>query len=179
MTTMDKVNAMVTSTISMVFDKEPLNYLEAAGLFSIVAAGRQNISSLEILYNHAKDAELKAIIKDAIDDQSRRLVEWSENFLQEGDVGLPTFHFVRRRLHESGLSVPDDGRFTDQEILLALANMAKVSQLAVLSAMHQTYQPQIASIYRQTLESAFDFNFRLLQLALDKGWLPHLPKIEH
>lgn len=179
MTTMDKVNAKVSSTVNMMFDKESLNYLEAAGLFGIVAAGRQNISTLEILYNHAHDAELKGIIKQAIGEQSSWLVERSEKFLQEGDAGLPTFHFTRHKLHDSPLNISDDARFRDEEIIFALANMAKASQLAVLAAMHQTYQPEIAVTYRKALDASFDFNYRLLQLTLSKGWLPRLPKVEH
>jgi hypothetical protein len=179
MTTLDKINSAVDSTMSMVFDKEPLNYLEAAGLYGIVAAGRQSLSALEVLYNQAHDRELRAIIKMAIDEQTKWLVERAEKFLAAASITLPSISPIRRRLHDSPPQIPDDARFTDQEIILAIANLAKVSQMAVLGAMHQTYKPEIAMIYREILDAAFDFNYRLLKLTLDKGWLPHLAKVEH
>jgi len=179
MTTTDKLNATITSTINQIFDQEPLNYLEAAGLFTIVAAGRLNMSTLEIFYNQANDPDLKSIIKQAIAEQTEWLVEGSEEVIQERKISLPSFHFSRHKLHNSALSIPDDARFTDHEIVLSLSNMAKASQLTVMVAMHQTYQPHIAIMYRKTLDAAFDFDYRLLRLALEKGWLPHLPKVEH
>jgi len=178
-TTLDKINTAVNTTISMVFDKEPLNYLEAAGLYAIVAAGRQNLSGLEVLYNQAHDRDLRAIIKRAIDEQTKWLMERAEKFLAAAHVSPPAMPTIQRRLHDSPPQMPDDARFTDQEIVLGLANMAKVSQMAVLGAMHQTYKPEIAIVYREILDAAFDFNYRLLKLTLDKGWLPYLAKIEH
>lgn len=179
MTTADKINSAVNTTISMLFDKEPLNYLEAAGIYGIVAAGRQNLSGLEVLYNQAQDSDLKAIIKRAIDEQTKWLVEKAEKYLAAANIPQPPLPSVRRRLHNAPPQISDDVRFTDQEIALGLSSMAKASQMAVLSAMHQTYKPEIASVYRDVLDSSFDFNYRLLKLALNKGWLPHLAKIEH
>lgn len=179
MTTMDKINTAVNTTMNMVFDKEPLNYLEAAALYGIVAAGRQSLSALEVLYNQAQDRDLRAMIKRAIDEQTKWLVERAEKAIAAAGIPLPSIPSVRRRLHDAPSQLPDDARFTDQEIVLALANMAKVSQMAVLSAMHQSYKPEIAIVYREVLDSAFDFNYRLLKMTLDKGWLPHLAKIEH
>lgn len=179
MTTMDRITSAVNTTMNMVFDKEPLNYLEAAGLYGIVAAGHQNLSALQVFYNQAHDRELKMLIMQAIDEQTKWLVERAEKFLAAAKIPQPPIPSIQRRLHESSPSLPDDARFTDQEIVLWLANAAKASQMAVLSAMHQTYKPEIAMIYRKVLDAAFDFNYRLLQLALNKGWLPHLAKIEH
>jgi hypothetical protein len=179
MTTADKINTAVNTTINMLFDKEPLNYLEAAALYAIVAAGRQNLSGLEVLYNQAYDRDLRAIIKRAIDEQTKWLTERAEKFLAAANVSQPSIPTIRRHLHDTPPQVPDDARFTDQEIVLGLASMAKASQMAVLSAMHQTYKPEIALVYREILDAAFDFNYRLLKLTLDKGWLPHLAKLEH
>ncbi|HMM19491.1 MAG TPA: DUF3231 family protein [Selenomonadales bacterium] len=179
MTTMEKVSAGISAIANQVFDKEPLNYLEVAGLYAIVAAGRHNMVSLEVLYNHARDPELKALIRRAIDEQTDWLINKAEHLLQASDGLLPTLHFARRKLHDSSPDLPDDAHFSDQEIVGAIASMAKASQTAVLSAMHQTYQPEVAQVYRRILDAAFDFNYSLLQLALDKGWLPHMAKVKH
>jgi hypothetical protein len=68
---------------------------------------------------------------------------------------------------------------TDEEIVLGLATMAKAAQMAILSALHQSYQPNIAMGYRKRLDEGLDFDFRILQLALNRGWLPHLDKVKH
>jgi hypothetical protein len=179
MTTMDKVNSTVKTAFNMMFDKEQLNYLEAAGLYGLTFAGRQNISALEIFYNHAQDKDLKALIKRAIDEQTAWLVDRAEKLIEAGDAKMPVVNFHRHKLHDTGINIPEDAKFTDAELCLALGNMAKASQTAVLFAMHQTYQPEIAMTYRRLLDAAFDFNYRLLQLTLENGWLPHLPKVEH
>lgn len=179
MTTMEKVSAGIGAVFNHVFDKEPLNYLEAAGLYGIIAAGRHNMASLEILHNHARDPELKALLRRAIEEQTEWLIDKAEHILEASDGSLPTLHFVHRKLHDSSLDIPDDARFSDQEIVGALASMAKASQTGVLAAMHQTYQPEVAQIYRRILDTAFDFNYSLLQLALNRGWLPHMAKIKH
>ncbi|MDR3560166.1 MAG: DUF3231 family protein [Negativicutes bacterium] len=179
MTTIDKINTSVNTTINQMFDKEPLNYFETAGLMAVVAAGRQNLSSLEVLYNQARDHDLRTMLKRAIDEQTQWLLERAEKMLAQIGASLPDVQFARRKLHDAPLQMPDDACFTDREIALGLANVAKMSQMAVMGAMHQTYKPEIAAVYRDVLDAAFDFDYRLLKLTLDKGWLPHLPKVEH
>src|SRR5512146_1680881 len=98
---MDKVSAGISTVFNQVFDQEPLNYLEAAGLFGIVANGRQNMAYLEVLYNHAHDSELKNLLKQAIEDQTEWLVDKAEHLLQTSHGRLPALHFVRRQLHDN------------------------------------------------------------------------------
>jgi len=179
MTITDKIMAQTGATISLIFDKEPPNYVEAAGLYAIIMAGRQSVATLALLYNHAHDGDLKAVLKQAIDEQTEWLVEKAEKTLAAAGGELPDLHFMKRHLHDSPMNIPEDGRFSDQEIMLALANLAKTSQMAVLSVMHQTYQPYIAKMYQDVLDKSFDYNFRLMQLALNKGWLPHFHKLQH
>ncbi|MPM98811.1 hypothetical protein SDC9_146001 [bioreactor metagenome] len=67
----------------------------------------------------------------------------------------------------------------DGEIAIAVGNMAKASQMALLSALHQSYQLEVAIMYREMLDAGLDWDYRLLQLMLKRNWLPHLHKIEH
>ena len=90
MSLLDKVNAETRNLVNMFFDKEPLNYLEAASLYGVVAQGRLNISMLEIMYNHAQDSELKALIKEALEYDTENLIEQSEELLEESGAALPT-----------------------------------------------------------------------------------------
>lgn len=179
MSLLDKVNAETRNLVNMFFDKEPLNYLEAASLYGVVAQGRLNISILEIMYNHAQDSELKALIKEALEYDTENLIEQSEELLEENGASLPTLSFKKRTLHKSPLDIPQDARATDREIALYLASLAKASQAALLGALHQSYQLEVALLYREKLDAGLDWDYRLLQLALDRGWLPHLSKITH
>lgn len=179
MTTMEKLGAQVNTLVNQVMDKEPVNYLEAAALFNIVGNGRQNIASLEVFYNHAQDPDLKAMIKRAIDHETAWLVDKAETFLQDSGNRLSPPHLAHRKLHDKRVEIPDDLRFSDMEIAGVLATIAKASQLAVLSAMHQTYQPEIQAAYRHSLDAGLDYDYELMQLLLRKGWLPHLQKIHH
>jgi len=177
MTIADKIISRADATFNMVFDKEKLNLVEAAGLYGIVLTGRQNVSTLALLYNHAEDADLKALIKQAIDRQTEWLASRAEKALADGGGHLPELHFIKRDLRDDPLSIPPDARFSDREVALTLANMAKGAQLALLGIMHNTYQPYLAKMYREVLDDAFAFNHRLIQLTLEKGWLPHLHKL--
>lgn len=178
MTMMDKVNASANTLFNMIFDKEELNYVEAAAVQSLVGQGRYNIVALQVMYNHAQDSDLKKLVKQAMDDQTKSLMQGGENLLEERGAKMPNLHFRERSLHDK-LDIPGDARMTDPEIAYGLATMAKASQLALLMAMHQTYQPEIAMMYRKILDEALDFNYRLMQLMLKKGWLPELSKVKH
>lgn len=57
--------------------------------------------------------------------------------------------------------------------------MAKASQTALLAALLQSYQLEIGLMFRKYLDKGLDWNYRLLQLMLERGWLPHLAKITH
>jgi len=179
MTMLDKVSSETRNIFNMFFDKEPLNYLEAAGLYGIIAQGRYNIVSLEILYNHAHDQDLKALIKEAIDKHTKNLIEHSEKLLSESGGTLPTLSFRQRTLHRQPLDIPSDACLTDPEVAIAIGSMAKAAQMALLATLHQSYQLEVAMMYREMLDVGLDWDYRLLQLMLNRGWLPRLAKIEH
>jgi len=179
MTILEKVSSETRSILNMFFDKEPLNYLEAAGLYGVIAQGRYNIASLEVLYNHAQDRELKALIKEAIDKHTKNLIEHSEKLLSESGGSLPTLSFSKRTLHKDPLDIAPDARMTDGEIAITIGSMAKASQMALLGTLHQSYQLEVALMYREVLDAGLDWDYRLLQLMLTRGWLPHLAKIHH
>ncbi len=179
MTVMDKINAQTRTIMSAIFDQEPLNYIEAAGLYGIVAQGRFNSAFLQVLYNHAHDPELKILIKEAIKHHSEMTIEEAEDKLLESDGHTPAFRFVKRNLHESPVNIPDDARLSDQEIAIAVGTMAKAAQTVVLTGLHNCYQLEVAQMYRKSLDDGLDFDYRLLQLMLKRGWLPHLNKISH
>lgn len=179
MTIIDKVTSEARSMFNMVFDKEPLNYLEAAGLYGMIAQGRYNIAALQVMYNHAQDAELKGLIKEAIDYHTKGLVNDSSDLLKKSNGELPNLGFSSRNLHDRPLDIPMDAKMTDAEIAIGIGTMAKAAQMALLTAMHQSYQPEVALMYRRKLDEGLDWDYRLLQLMLKRGWLPHLAKIEH
>lgn len=179
MTILEKVSSETRNILNMFFDKEPLNYLEAAGLYGVIAQGRCNIACLEVFYNHASDPELKSLIREAMDDQTKSLIEHSERILSDNGDPLPTLSFTKRNLHKEALDIPKDAHLTDKEIAIGIGTMAKASQMALLSTLHQSYQLEVALMYRQMLDAGLDWDYRLLQLMLNRGWLPQLAKLEH
>lgn len=179
MTVMDKINSQTRTLMNAIFDKEPLNYIEAAGLYGVIAQGRFNTALLQVMYNHANDPELKALVKEAIDQHTEMTIEEAEDKLFKSDGHSPRLHFVKRNLHDTPLNIPDDARMSDQEIAISLGTMAKASQTTMLTGLHQSYQLDVALMYRKALDDGLDFDYRLLQLMLKRGWLPHLTKITH
>jgi len=179
MTILEKVSSETRNIFNMFFDKEPLNYLEAAGLYGVIAQGRYNIAALEVIYNHAQDTELKSLIKEAIDRHTKTLIQHSEKLLSESGGTLPTLSFTKRTLHKKSLDIPADARMTDGEIAIAVGSMAKAAQMALLATLHQSYQLEVALMYREMLDVGLEWDYRLLQLMLNRGWLPRLAKIEH
>lgn len=179
MTILDKVNSETRNMFNKVFDREPVNYLEAAGLYAIISQGRYNTAALEIMYNHATDSELKSLIKEVMDAHNKNLVENAEELLTDSEGSLPELGFSRRTLHKEPLDIPMDARMTDPEIAIGLGTMAKAAQSAILAALHNSYQPEVALMYRKMLDAGLDWDYRLLQMMLDRGWLPHLEKITH
>lgn len=178
MTFLDKVSSETRSIFNMLFDKEPLNYLEAAGLYGVIAQGRYNIAALEVMYNHAQDSALKELIHEAIDAHTKNLIHQSEDLLEKSDASIPRLSFEQRTLHRH-MDIPEDARLSDGEIAISIGTMAKASQMALLSALHQSYQLEVAVMYREMLDAGLDWDYRLLQLMLKRGWLPKLAKLEH
>ena len=105
MSILDKINSETRMLFNNFFDKEPLNYLEAASLYGVVAQGRYNVAMLEILYNHAQDEELKGLIKEALSTQTKALIDQSEEMLQESGSQIPSLTFRRRTLHKRPLAI--------------------------------------------------------------------------
>lgn len=179
MSLLDKINVETRQLFTNFFDKEPLNYLEASSLYGIVAQGRYNLAMLEILYNHATDADLKTLIKDAISSQTKVVIDQAEELLQENGSHIPGIAFRHRTLHKQSPIIDPDARLTDAEVAIAIGTMAKASQLAMLLALHQSYQLDVALMYRDLLDKGLEWNYRLLQLMLKRGWLPKLHKTMH
>ena len=165
--------------MNMMLDKEPVNYIEAAGLYGMIAQGRFNAAMLQVLYNHAQDPDLKSLIKEAIDAHNKMTIVESEELLADSEGHAPKIRFNQRNLHKTPLDIPTDAHLTDQEIAIAVGTMAKASQVALLTALHQSYQLEVALMFRKALDDGLDFDYRLLQLMLNRGWLPHLAKITH
>jgi hypothetical protein len=179
MTVMDKMNAGTRMVFNSVFDKEPINFMESAALYSTVATGRYNLAMLEVMYNHAVDPDLRELVKQAIDEQSRHTVNDAETLIKRGGGQEPSQHLKRRELHHQALNIPADAKLTDREIAMTLVMFAKFTQVAVLGALQQCYQLELAKMFRDRLDSGLDYNYRLMQLMLNKGWLPFLEKVEH
>ena len=179
MSILDKINSETRMLFNNFFDKEPLNYLEAASLYGVVAQGRYNVAMLEILYNHAQDEELKGLIKEALSTQTKALIYQSEEMLQESGSQIPSLTFRRRTLHKRPLAIDPDAKLSDAEVAIAIGTMAKAAQTAMLAALHQSYQLDIAMMYRELLDKGLYWDYKLLQLMLKRGWLPRLHKACH
>lgn len=179
MSILDKINTETKVLFNNFFDKEPLNYLEAASLYGVVAQGRYNVAMLEVLYNHARDEDLKELIKEAIKTQTRVAIDQSEEKLQENGSQIPSLTFHRRTLHKTPITIDPDAHLTDGEIAIAVGTMGKASQVAMLTALHQSYQVDIVMMYKDLLERGLEWDYKLLQLMLKRGWLPRLHKMKH
>lgn len=178
MTIADKVSATGRAVIQNITDHEPVNYIEAGGLYGIVAQGRHNIALLSVLYNQARDSELRELIKQSIEGLTVETVRHCEKLLEAGGAELPAAHFTRHEL-EPRQDLPAAVQLADGEIAIAVANLARASQTALLAVLHQTYQPEIAIALRTQLNNGLDWNYRLLQLMLGRGWLIHISKVHH
>lgn len=178
MTMADKVSAAGRAVIQRLTDREPVNYIEAGGLYGIVAQGRHNIALLSVLYNQARDSELRELIKQSIDGLTQETVQRCEDLLQKGGAELPAAHFFSPQL-EPRQDLPISVQLSAGEIAIAVANIAKVSQTALLAVLHQTYQPEIAIVLRTELNNGLDWGYRMMQLMLHRGWLLHIAKVHH
>ena len=179
MSVLEKVNSQTRAVLQMMFDKEPLNYIEAASLYGVVSQGRLNMSLLEALYNHARDSQLRKLIRESIENHTELTIEMSENLLEKSQAPLPNINLPNRHLHNQPLDVNADASLTDMEIAATIGTMAKGSQMALLGALLNSYQLEVAMMLRKRLDSGLDWNYRLLQLMLDRGWLPQITKISH
>jgi hypothetical protein len=178
MTVMDQVRAGTRAAIQPLLDKEAVNYVEAGGLHAMVAGARLNVSLLSVFYNHARDPELRKLIKDAIGHLSEATIKKAEDLLRAGGARVPAVAFREYPLTES-LEIPSAARLDDEVIALSLVTIDGASQMVLLTAMHQCYQPEIIRALGSQLRSSVEWAFRLQQLMLKRGWLPEIAKVKH
>lgn len=178
MSIIDKVSSNARGTWQTIFDKEPVNYLEAGALYGIIAQGQHTLAVLSVMYNHAHDPELKKLIKESMNDLARPTIEACGKLLSEGEAEIPQLQFIERKLHVS-IDIPNDTRLTDIEIAATIGTIAKASQTILLTALLNSYQLEVGLMLRKFLDAGLDWNYRLLQLMLHRGWLPHLAKVTH
>ncbi|WP_368294419.1 hypothetical protein [Dehalobacter sp. TBBPA1] len=178
MNILEKATAKSNSIVQNIIDHEPINYIEAGLQYQIVLMGRFQASIITTLYNHAEDPELRVLLKDARDALVERTVKMSEDFLRSEDVKLPTIQFPERSLEEYQ-DIPDHLHFSDMEIALLLLEMSASSQMALLTAINQSYHLEIGNRLRKELNIGFDWAYQLEQLMLQRNWLPKIAKIVH
>lgn len=179
MTIVDQVKAWTRSIVQSVVDKEPISYLEAAGLYGLILQARHNISVLSSFYNQAEEPKLRELIKEAIYEQALPAIEECEKLMRAGEAELPVVHFPPHTLYDDNVDYPQGVRLTDMEIALALGNLARGSQLALFLSLQQCYQLEVAAGINKLLNSGLQWDYRLLQLMLQRGWLPKVSKVEH
>lgn len=178
MTILDKVNAKSRSIIQNFTDEEPANYIEAGLLYQIVVAGRFHVAILNVLYNHAENLELKALIKDAVESLTESTIKYGEEFLISNDTALPDIRFSERKL-ETVSDIPSSSHFSDREIALLIMEIHGTGQIALLTAINQSFHTVIANHLRKEMNLGFDWAYRLQQLMLTEHWLPEVAKVNH
>ncbi|HMM20664.1 MAG TPA: DUF3231 family protein [Selenomonadales bacterium] len=178
MTVIDRMNAAAHTAVQAVTDKETVNYIEAGALYGIILQGRHNVSTLSVLFNQTQDPELKKLIKKAIDDLTEKTIKKCEDSLSAGGGQVPTTNYDSHPL-EGHIEIPVSVRFTDEEIAMMLANMAKTSQFGLFTALQNCYQPEIAAALYTLLDEGLDWSYQLTQLMLKRGWLPQIAKVKH
>lgn len=178
MTIVDKVSAKGRSIIQKYVDQEPANYIEAGLVHQIILTGRFHVATMSLLYNHAQDAELRKLIKDVIDNITEKTIEASEDFFNDANAQIPTIKFTERHL-EDIQNIPESIRYTDQEIVIMLADMHTSANLALLMAINQSYNLDLSLELRKQLNLGLEWGYRLLELSLHRGWLPEIAKVNH
>ena len=178
MTILDQINAKSRSIVQGFVDQEPLNYIEAGLMHQFIITGRYHVSLLSVLHNHAKDPELKQLIKDALNDLSEDTIKYCEDFLKAENAVLPSVRYPEYPL-ENVQNIPDAAHLSDHVIAMALVNIHGASQIALLAAINQCYHLDIAFQFRKQINISMDWSYRLLQLMLHRGWLPEIAKIQH
>lgn len=178
MNILEKVSAQARSMVQPLIDKEAVNYVESGVLYGIVMQGRYHVSFLSILHNHARDSKLRHLIKEALDELSEVTIVKCEDLLRAGDAQVPAFDLPVHSLDDK-LDIPSNARLSDAEIAMALVTMDAAAQAALLSSIHQCYQLEISLTLRNQLNKGLDWSYTLLQLMLDRGWLPKIAKVEH
>ena len=180
MTIVDQVKALTRTIVQAIVDKEPISYMEAAGLYGIILQARHNISVLSSFYNQAEEPELRTLIKEAIYEQAIPAIEECEKLMRAGEAELPDEHFPPHPLYDGKVDYPRGVRLTDMEIAIALGNLARGSQLTLFLTLQQCYQLEVAGSINQLLNSGLQWDYRLLQLMIHRGWLPRVSKVvEH
>jgi len=178
MTILDKVSAVSRSMVQNIVDKEPVNYIEAGVLYAMAAGGRHHVAVLSVFHNHAQDPRLKELIKDGLDNLTENTIKTCDNLLHAGDARVPTVEYPTHPL-ENRMDIPGAAHLSDMEIASMLVNMHTASTIALVAAINQSYQLEMAIQLREQLNISLDWGYRLLQLMLHRGWLPELAKVEH
>lgn len=178
MTFIDQVKGYTRMLVQMVTDKEPVSYVEAAALYGIILQAKHNISMLSSFYNQAEDPDLRELIKEAIYEHALPTIEDCEKLMKAGEAEIPQLHFPPHPLYDK-VDYPRGVRLSDMEIAVALGTLARSSQLTLFLALEQCYQLEIIAAIYKLLSSGLQWDYRLVQLTIHRGWLPTVAKVKH
>ncbi|WP_019533115.1 DUF3231 family protein [Paenibacillus ginsengihumi] len=149
--------------------KPPLNVGEAMNLWFYLLATEQSMRGEQVSYNTVHDDELRAKLKDLIDNVHKPMYQELTDFmaaegvpLPQGTPGKPVGDFR---------GIPEGGRLSDEEVAnLTVFNLVLGINYAC-RGMTEAVRPDVAAMFARFMMKKAAFSITFKDLLTRRGWL--------
>ncbi|WP_166242270.1 DUF3231 family protein [Paenibacillus turpanensis] len=147
---------------------EPLNYGEVSSLWSMSMMAKGLFSCYQAWSYHAGDKDVKAMLKDLMEQSKLESKECDELLLDNGITPAPA---LPERPEAKWEDIPVGARFMDPEIAMFLAHDTAVGLTACSQAIAMSTREDVGALFAKYHATKAVFAARILRLNKEKGWL--------
>ncbi len=146
----------------------PLHYGEVFDVWSFSSKAKLSLSCYQAYLNHAGDSDLKAVLRDLIDQAKMEIKECDTLILGNGLAPAPA---LPERPEAKAEEIPVGARFADQEIAAHIAADTSMGLVACSQAMGMSTREDIGALFAKYHATKTTLGTRILRMTKEKGWL--------
>lgn len=155
-------------------EKPPLHLGEAYHLWYYLAGVDHIIRSDQVAYNTVKDEELRAVIKDLINNVHKPMREELIDFLQSEGVAMPPTA-PEKPLNGPFVNLPDGAVLCDQEVANLLIWATIMGMQIGIRGLTESLRPDVASLFAKYQIMQLTWSVTMKNLMHKKGWVKTPP----
>ncbi len=155
---------------------EPMHYGEVFDVWSFSMGSSLALSCYETFYNHAGDNDLKALIKDLMDQAKKQIKECNEILTHNEIAPPPSFPEKPAVKLED---IPIGARFPDPEIAATITAEISAGMILCSQIAGKCVREDIGALFMKYHAAKAALGTRALRMNKEKGWLVPPPLQVH
>ncbi len=169
MNLLEKGSKLLMGILSGNPQNEPLHYGEVFSLWSYLSAQKAAVDSYQVYINHTGDEDLKAFLKQVIQNSMKPAIKEIEEILLHNDIAVPPTPAERPEADIE--QIPVGARFQDAQIAVHISADIAAGLVASSAGVSQSIREDVGLMYAQFSAKLAKDGAALLQMMKNKAWL--------